>query len=331
MVLLLSTIISRQGYWYPSTYQTVIYFGQLLLIPGLAAVFSRIMYGPYGWARRTLTILLVGAFLGPVSIFALAIPMLLLAWAFDLNRFLFDFLLPVIVGGMVVGLLVAVRKSGKWGVQAEAARWLAERQSGIDPRKRRWRNRGILMASWIPLTLVMLVFLFLPEVWGVLSHFNQPRLINLPGYQVPIPATWIVLNYKNEPENGWSSLTGLAGRGIGRGIRTYLRLQPPISSWDVGTEPYKQTEDSVVRRWMPKDDEVVSRRSFTIGTDIVTCLDYWPSYLRTGPYQQPQKFEDSSIAYVRCSDGKRFYAGIFGPRKQVGTFYEMVGGTTPAK
>ena len=289
------------------------------------------MYGPYGWVRRTFTILLAGAFLGPSAIIALAIPALLLAWAFDVSSLLFGLLLPVILGGMVAGLLMAVRKSGKWAVRAEAARWLAERQSGVGARERRWRNRSILVASWIPVTMVMLVFLFLPEVWGILSHFNQPRSVSLSGCQVPIPATWIVLNYKNEPENGWPSITGLAGRGLGRGIKPYARLQPPFSSRDIGTETYKQADDPVGRRWMPEDDEVVSRRLFTIGADTITCLDYWPSYFRSGPFHQPQQLDDSSIAYVSCSDGKRFHAGISGPRRQVGTFYEVLGGTTQTK
>ena len=203
--LLLSSIVSHQGYFHPSTYQAVVYLGQILLIPGLAAVFSRIIYGSHEWIRKTVMMLPGGALLGPAAIIVVFAPAVVLAWAFDVSRMLFDLLLPLTLGGMAVGLFLAVRKSGKWAIRAEAARWLAERQSGVDPCVRRWRSRSICAVLWIPLTMVLVVFLFLPEVWGILSHFTQPRSLILADYRVPIPVTWIVQNYQNEPVNGWSS------------------------------------------------------------------------------------------------------------------------------
>jgi hypothetical protein len=126
--LLLSTFGSHQGYYYPTTYQSTLYFGQLLLIPGLGALLSRIMYGPHRWRTRTLPILLAGILALPFGITALAIVIVPLAWAFDTSRTLFYLLLPVSLVGAVFGLFVAKQKSEKWGVRAEAARWLAERQ-----------------------------------------------------------------------------------------------------------------------------------------------------------------------------------------------------------
>ena len=228
--LLLSTFVSHQGYYYPSTYQATVYFGQILLIPGLAALLSRIMYGSYRWRTRTLTILLAGILGVPIGITALAIVIVPLAWAFNTSRILFYLLLPVTLVGVVFGLFVAKQKSEKWGVRAEGDRWLAERQSGISPRDVKWRNRGIRLATCFPSLLVLLVFLFLPEVWGMLSHLGEAHSGNLTGYQVPIPVTWIVLRHDSQQADGWSTVTGFAGRGIGRGLAPYLRWGPPVGT-----------------------------------------------------------------------------------------------------
>jgi hypothetical protein len=329
--LLLSTFVSRQGYYYPNTYQATVCVGQLLLIPGLAALLSRIMYGAYRWRTRTLAILLAGILAVPIGITVLAIVIVPLAWTFDTSRILFDLLLSVSLVGIVFGLFAAKQKSEKWGVRAEAARWLAERQSGIVPRDVKWRNRGIRFATCFPSLLVLLVFLFLPEVWGMLSHLSFANSGNLVGYKVPIPTTWIALRHDSQQADGWSTVTGFAGRGIGRGVAPYLHWEPPFSSWDIETDSYAPSGGASARWRMPSDDEVTGRRSFTIGADSITCLDYWPSYLRTGPYQRTQQFDDLSVAYIECSNGRRLHAGFFGIRGHAATFYEMLGRITPVK
>ncbi len=293
------------------------------------------MYGPHEWVRRTITILVVGSFGVPIAVLigivGIGFPFVVLFWAADTSKVLFAFLLPVILGGVLFSFRSAVRQSGKWTVRAETARWLAERESGGGIRERRWRNRGIGVASMIPSAMVLAIFLFLPEMWGVLSHLSQPRAGDLTGYHVPIPATWIVLQHDSQPQDGWSRVMGFAGRGIGRGVAPYRRWALPFSSWDIETDSYTQSEGSSFRWRMPSDDEVTDRRSFMVGVDRITCLDYWPSYLSTGPYQRTQQFEDLSVAYIQCSDGRRLHAGFFGIRGQVTAFYEMLGKITPVK
>lgn len=59
----------------PSPFQSVVLFGQLLLIPGMAAILSRIMYGSSGWRRRALAIFAVGSLGLPASIALFAVVM----------------------------------------------------------------------------------------------------------------------------------------------------------------------------------------------------------------------------------------------------------------
>lgn len=321
MGLLLSTFVSHQGYYYPSTYQAVVCLGQPLLIPGLAALLSRILYGPYGSGRRTMTVLLAGSLGVPIAMIAVLIPIALLAWAYDVSPLLFDGLLPVILAGMVTALFVAVRRSGGRGVQAEAARWLAERRSAIDPREIKWRKRGILFASWIPASMVLLFFLFLPEVWGMLSHLSIPQSGNLSGYYVPVPETWIVLRHQNEGANGWSITSGLAGRGIWRGGLSYLRGPLPFTSWSIGTRSRNEDAASMSSQSTPKDDEIIRQRVFTIGSDNISCVEYTATYV----------YNRWGEIFVDCSDAGRFFANFSGPKTQVEKFYEVLGGIAAEK
>ena len=216
--LLLSSITSRSVvYAEPSTYQRAVYLGQLLFIPGIAALFSRIIYGPHKFGRRTLVILLAG----PLGLCVLITPLVGLAifldWTFIVSKILFAVALTAVMGALVLAVRWCIRKSRKWSVQAEAARWLTERQSGVSARERQWRIRGIRLASCIPSALVLMVFPFLPETWGALSHLGPRQFGRLSGYRVIIPESWIILSSEGEQTDGRSWITGLAGQGIGRG------------------------------------------------------------------------------------------------------------------
>ncbi len=307
------------------THPAIVAWGQLLLIPGMAALLSRIMYGPCRWVRRAATILLVGSFGVPVVFTLILLPVALLVWASSVGKLVFAVLLPVVVGSIFLCLRFVIRKGAKRSVQLESRRWLAERESGVDPRERKWRSRGIRWASWIPVLIVLLVSLFLPEIWGILSQADSPRPASLLGYSVPIPRTWIVLVRWDEPETGRSWVTGLASRGMAFGVRPYWRGRAPLSSWDIRTMPYLKSEENATDRRSPKDSEIIGRRVLSIGSESVTCLDYWPSYR-----SRPEHVEASPFAYVECS-GNRLVAGFDGERNQVAAFYEMLEGITPAK
>ncbi len=303
----------------PSSYQAVVFLGQFLLIPGLAALLSRIMHGRDGWGRRTLTIFALG-FAAPVLVVLILFPIFLLAWVFSISVVLFAVLLPLVVGLIAAALILVIRKTGGWSIHREATRWLAERQWGTDPSERRWRKRGIRWSTWVPCTMVLLVFLFLPEIWGMLSHLSQPRAGSLLGYRVPIPVTWIVLDHGDHPADGGSGVRGLAGRGIGLGVKPYVHADLPLSAWDIRTEPEPG------RHWVPKEDDVIGRRVFAVGSESVTCVEYWPPYKT-----RPEHIEDSSFAYIQCLGSSRLSASIVGDRTHVPAFYRMLEGITPAK
>jgi hypothetical protein len=270
--LLLSMIVPQK--WDPlrGGYQATIAFAQLLFIPGMAALFSRVIYGSYQWRRRTLTVLLAGALGVPASVALFLFMVALLVWAGEVTLILFYVLLPLVVGTFAFAAYWCAKNRGKWGVQADAARWLADRGSGLSQRERTWHRRGLCDALWIPTLITLSFFLFLPETWGVLSHLGNQNSGELSGFRARVPATWIVLSQDEQPD-GRSWITGLTGRGIGLGGNP-LRFDS-LSSWQISTRSFDQSE-AYYDRWLPKESEVLSRRALTIGNESLACLDYWP-------------------------------------------------------
>jgi hypothetical protein len=325
--LLLSSLLQEHAYRRSVSWHAVLGFAQFLLLPGMAALYSRFIYGRRQWGRRALILFLAGTAAVPVLIVVVLLPLGLLAWAFDVSIALFFVVLLLVVAGMTWGLFLAIRKTGERSVQIEASRWLAERQAGIDSGERKWRNRGIGWSLWIPSLTVLAVFLFLPQIWGVLTHLQQPQAGRLPGYQIPIPATWVVLSQQVDSATGHSWVGGLAAQGINTGLMSFFRWSLPFFSWDVETEPYSQFLNPNDRfrtgRWrQPRDDQVIARRVFTFSNASLACLEYLPDHFgRTGP-----NGGESPIAYIECSGLDRLHASFVGERSYVPAFYKMLAG-----
>ncbi|HTD23322.1 MAG TPA: hypothetical protein VK738_11750 [Terriglobales bacterium] len=325
IVLLLSIVTPNPGYPTSGTRQTVTGAAQLVLIPGLAAVFSRIIYGPYRWKRRALIILAVGAGCVPALVGLVAVGMVL-DWVSSRSIAWLIVLLVLIGCGFIPALFFVVRKLRKRGVALETKRWLAERQSGTSARERRWKDRAIRYSLWLPALSVLLVFLFLPESWGIASHFEFRTQV-LTEYQVRVPASWIILQQDAQSEPGYSYISGLAGRGMGFSVTRYLHWwDVPLSSWSVGTQPYAYFGASAPEHWLPKIENVIAQRDFLIGNTPLTCVDYWPSYLT-----ERGKPRDASIAYINCYSPARLYASFTGERFQVPVFYKMLEGITQTR
>ncbi len=196
------------------------------------------------------------------------------------------------IGGITVGLLFLNRKIRRRTVELEAQRWLAERHSGITS--------------------------------GIVSFVRHSEASHLSGYRVPIPSTWIVV-YIDKQENGESYLSGLAGHGLAFGVTPYLRGNPPLSSWRIGTEPYGQVTEQEKPGWL-SSNEVFGTRVVKAGIGPITCLEYWPRF-----WPQPAHLEDSTRAFIDCHSSDRLRASFSGERFHVPAFYQMLENITPTK
>lgn len=319
--IILFSLVAPHPLYSPTPYQLILVFGQLILIPGMAALISCALYGPYQSPRRTLAILGKGALAVPLAILCVILPGGFLAWSYDVSRILFAVALPVVTLAVVLGWVFLARKSGNWAVKAEAQRWLSERQAGTCPADRTKRNRSIRFAVCIPTLLVFPIFLFLPETWGIFSHLGQPESGNLSGYKVSIPASWLIVFHREDPD-GSSGVSGACGRGIGRGVNP-LRYDS-VSSWRVATDSYERRQRA---KYDPFDDDhsdVLNRTDLTVGGETMACVDYWPTYAWS-----PNRRESLRIAHVKCLGSGRLYADFDGMRSQLPAFYEMLASIKP--
>jgi hypothetical protein len=172
---------------------------------------------------------------------------------------------------------------------------------------------------------VLLVYLFLFQIWGLLSHVAQPRAGDLPGYRVPIPATWIILD-RWEGENGESALWGMASQ------RTCVDPYAPsylptvcLSGWDIRSEHFGQASETPIFRRHPTeipgrwyDEGVIDRREFRVGGETVACQKFRP----------PSHVDNSSLTYIECSGTGRLRAHIRGPGGPIPAFFEMLSGVS---
>ena len=322
--LLLSITVASPLDRFPTLHQQVVCLGQLVLLPGLAALLSRILYGPFQSLRRTLVIFLVvplGIVVIPIAFFLLALAIALLFWADGVSRILFFALLPVVVSAVLGVFVVLVHYSGRWSVKAEAARWLEERQSGTSSRNRAWRTRGIRFAVCLPVLVTLPIFLFLPETWGLVSHVRWPHSGALAVYKVEVPITWYILYHQGQQADGRSYVNGLVGRGIGLGVDPFR--YDSFAWWTVESTPNEGTWETDYDRWPPKPKNI-RRRTIMSSSGAIECVDFWPSY-------SWKPTPDPAFAYVDCSRPGRLHASFSGSRRNLDQFYGMLSTITPTK
>ncbi len=217
------------------------------------------------------------------------------------------------------GLRAVIRSSNQTAAQLEARRWLSEREAGISSEDRRWRTLAIRWASWIPTLTVLLVFLFLPEAWGVVSHLLKPRAGELNEFQISIPITWTITYNFADTVTGSSYATGLAGRGIALEPRRYIRADLPLSSWTVGTERYSQWSEPDSAWWTPPGDQVIATHVVGTGNARLVCMEYRPTF-----WKQLHIPDDPQSARITCRGQSRLYAKFAGERFDVPAFYDML-------
>ncbi len=127
----------------------------LVLIPGLAAIFSGFGFGAGLWRKRALVTVATGAVGVPLLMAALFFYAFVLDWMFGVSTIFGGLFACVLVGGTVWLLRVISRALRRWDSQLEVKSWLAGNQDY------RLRQRAIRWALWIPSLMVSGYFRFL--------------------------------------------------------------------------------------------------------------------------------------------------------------------------
>ncbi len=313
--VLLSVIAPRESVSTSVTGAALVGWSQFLLIPAMGVLFSRVIYGSRKLGRRALIALLIGPLVFCLFLSPFAAIALIFDWTFIVSRIILAVVTAVLFVAMAAALRWCLRRSRQWNAEAEAERWLAERQSR--PSERKWRSRSICFALCMPFTIVLLIFLFVPETWGLISHIAYPHADDLPGYRVKIPVRWIILSGTGEQSNGSSRVSGIAGKGIGLGGNP-LR-HDSLLAWQIGTKSFDRSEGTDYDRWLHREGDILSRSVIVVGNESLVCLDYWPSY-----DGGPPRSVAATIANVTCGGSTRLVASFYGKRNQLPAFYRML-------
>jgi len=303
-------------------YQAFVGWSQFIVIPGFAALFSRLMYGTQGWKKRAAEIVLAGALGVPLLMTLVISSVAAIAWAASKNPILGVISFLVFACGIVRGAVWIAGRMNRRTVAIEGARWLKERQ--LLPVDRKRRSQGIRFALWIPLLTVLLVGTFLLQIWGVFSHAIQPDSGNLGRFQVPVPVTSVVFYRDRDATTGNARASFMSGHGSPLLGIFYPSHGLRLSEWGFRTTA---TRDPNNVAHVPTYDEPTGRRSFLIGDENIECLEYSRSYLRQHYPGERKPPDYSSIVFVNCGGPGRFTASFGGEKSDLPAFYRMLAGT----
>jgi len=188
----------------------------------------------------------------------------------------------------------------------------------VRPTANRKRTRHALM--WTPCILACLISMFAPETAAIASRLTSNRTVHFSHYRFQIPLTWFI-EYNEE-----SRFSAMSAPGIGRiGFQRYWRREVPVS--DMGFFPVPFPEENVTKNVPLDGDDVLEKRSFSLGNGSLSCWDLIEHNKFVGPCPS-----DPSMALIRCtSDSEHFYAYFDGWRGDTAVFYSTLQGLNDSK
>jgi hypothetical protein len=192
-------------------------------------------------------------------------------------------------------------------IRIEAERWLAQRsRRTLQQRARLYRSKQIGVC--IPTAFVGVVFLFLPELFGVATHVLHPGPAKLIGYEVSFPMTWVVAGEGANDARTLAFAGAIDCRGpLRSGRRRYWFLNPPASAVDVvtsssGSDIYHHNRNTPL-----------SLRSVLLGGEPAICKEY-------PRYYDWEATRDLRI--VECSTAKEeIFVSFAGDKSNLEAFY----------
>lgn len=297
---------------------------QLLLIPGAACLFSGFAYGKRGYIRRAFLIFLLiwspalSLFLPALLLESLGATQFVLPWVGPALALL------LLILGLVAFFFVA-RAAARDSVKQEERRWLADRRLNLGFSERKKRNRAFRVALFLPTLTVLLVFLFLPQIWRCLSHLNRRPSQALIRYRIRVPITCVIFGRWQVPETGEASISGIGTNESDLKLLKCCRPGPQVFEWGLSVEPYSGwSKDKLESRGRSPCNAVpVGRRELQIDEELLTCREFaldLPS--------SESNLKKTNLLVI-CDGTGRLHARFAGEWRELQDFYEMIRNLTP--
>lgn len=213
---------------------------------------------------------------------------------------------------LTVFLIYRHRSRERW-ISEEAERWLADRKLQLPALASEWHRNIKRLQLWLPIVLVAIASLFVPETIGLASHVLRDRTAHMGKLRIQVPRTWI------EGSHGEEYLWVMTAPGLGRiGFGCYWNRNVPLS--EMVFFPVPHPELNLFRNVRLDGETVLAKRTFPLGVETLTCWDL----IHNNPFVGPSP-KDLTIASISCTtESDHFYASFNGWRNDVDTFYQTL-------
>jgi hypothetical protein len=241
-------------------------------------------------------------------------------------------ILFVFFGGLaltIFAFLLLQKKTRKWKLEYDAAKWLAGRaERKLHPARAKYRRTFGRYLLWLPSACAALVAFFFP----ITTHFVHPCSHYLKHYRVPIPWTWTVFSSLGAPAE-YSYTNALITIGaMGRyGVTPFWKAQPLFSVATFGSVgPDGSFEfNETLREQLQNGAANLSRRDFQLGKTSLTCWKYIPANRSRVWNLAPNDSWEIDCSTPTSVHDRNFYAYFYGEKDHALLFYKVLEHITP--
>jgi hypothetical protein len=226
----------------------------------------------------------------------------------------------------VVGLIltptaffVTRKKTRKWKIDCDAARWIESRQ-----KTNRFPNRAKRMRAvqryllWAPSVCATFVLVFFPAA----SQVRYGR--RLGNFSIPLPWSWTILGECGDGRRHYLMDSVMSREGVGRyGVNPFWSMNPSLSEvWFANVAP--NGAFGLDRSWRERERAgaaQISKTEVVLGDMPITCWQYVPSHPSFPGLSGNWEIECEAPEDVRFHD---FQAGFLGREADIPEFYRVL-------
>ena len=236
------------------------------------------------------------------------------------------------IGGLVLtifALLFIQKKTRKWKLEYDTARWLASRTERLlHPLRSRYLRLIRRYLLWVPSACAVMVAFFFP----VTTHFLHPCSHYLKHYRVPIPWTWTVFSpLGTTGEYSYTKALITIGTKSRYGVTPFWESRPSFSVaffGSVGPNGAFEYNESLREQHLSGATDL-SRRDFQLGKISLTCWQHPPASQSPVWRQVPMGFLEIDCSTPASLHNLDFYACFYGRNDHALLFYKVLEHVTP--
>ena len=229
-----------------------------------------------------------------------------------------------------VGLMAFRKRTRKWEIEYDAARWMAMRaRRQANPKRDKFLRLIHRCLLWFPSACAAMALFFFP----VVSHVVHPCSYDLKHYRVTVPWTFAAVPAPWLPEGARGIIVLANSSGVARyGVTPFWGKKEAVSmmafestSPDTETIELNHTEGQLEREGAIQ----VTNRDFRVGNVPLTCWQYHPKYYRGFQYWMSPAYDNRTYWESSCETpvverARNLHALFQGRKQDLSAFYDVI-------